>query len=271
MVGIRECFPSLTRPSHGCKWRAGRRLCARRSPRRWPHTSLRRSWVPRGLGAEDDHDEAGNGRPSRSTRGRRAPSASRNQVHGVSARPAGRGTRLPPARGGHHPVRSDPSRLAIQTADCVPLLIADRRTGAVAAAHAGMEGDGGRRAAPRSPRSAREFGSRPGDPMAAVGPSIGASCYVRLGLTCGEGFWPLRFRCADRSRRWSGPGATGGTLVLRSWRRDERSTRGRRVRIRGQTSSPRCARPAIQRSSARIAATDRARASGRRDSSGRRP
>lgn len=66
---------------------------------------------------------------------------------------------------------------AIQTADCVPLLLADRRTGAVAAAHAGWRG-----LAAGVPRTAvgalgREFGSRPADLVAAAGPSIGACCY----------------------------------------------------------------------------------------------
>jgi YfiH family protein len=77
---------------------------------------------------------------------------------------------------------------AIQTADCVPLLLADRRTGAVAAAHAGWRG-----LAAGVPRTAvgaleREFGSRPEDLLAAAGPSIGACCYevgadVRLRFT----------------------------------------------------------------------------------------
>ena len=67
--------------------------------------------------------------------------------------------------------------IAIQTADCVPILIADRRTGAVAAAHAGWRG-----LAAGVPRVAvdvlaREFGSRPEDCVAAAGPSIGACCY----------------------------------------------------------------------------------------------
>ena len=75
-------------------------------------------------------------------------------------------------------VSNDPTvAIAIQTADCVPILIADRRTGAVAAAHAGWRG-----LAAGVPRVAvdalaREFGSRPADLIAAAGPSIGACCY----------------------------------------------------------------------------------------------
>jgi polyphenol oxidase len=75
-------------------------------------------------------------------------------------------------------VSADPAvAIVIQTADCVPLLIADRQTGAVAAAHAGWRG-----LAAGVPRAtlgalAREFGSRTGDLTAAVGPSIGACCY----------------------------------------------------------------------------------------------
>jgi polyphenol oxidase len=75
-------------------------------------------------------------------------------------------------------VSNDPAvAVAIQTADCVPLLLADRRTGVVAAAHAGWRG-----LAAGVPRRAvealaREFGSRPADLVAAAGPSIGACCY----------------------------------------------------------------------------------------------
>ena len=73
---------------------------------------------------------------------------------------------------------SDPSvATAIQTADCVPILLVDTRTGAVAAAHAGWRG-----LARRVPQAAVEamveqFGTRESKLIAAVGPSIGACCY----------------------------------------------------------------------------------------------
>ena len=72
----------------------------------------------------------------------------------------------------------DPSRaLAIQTADCVPLLVADRRTGAVAAAHAGWRGLAARVPEMTVARLTREFDSRPADLVAVIGPSISACCY----------------------------------------------------------------------------------------------
>src|SRR5262249_44963082 len=67
--------------------------------------------------------------------------------------------------------------LAIQTADCVPLLLADRRLAVVCAAHAGWRG-----LAAAVPRVAvetlrGEFGSQPTDLVAAIGPSICAARY----------------------------------------------------------------------------------------------
>ena len=91
-------------------------------------------------------------------------------------------------------VSNDPAvAIAIQAADCVPILIADRRTGAVAAAHAGWRG-----LAAGVPRVtvealAREFGSRPEDLVAAAGPSIGACCYEvgpEVRERFGEAGWP---------------------------------------------------------------------------------
>lgn len=67
--------------------------------------------------------------------------------------------------------------VAVQTADCVPLLLVDRRTGAVAAAHAGWRGLAARAPVSAVAALAREFGTKPPDILAAAGPSIGACCY----------------------------------------------------------------------------------------------
>ena len=73
--------------------------------------------------------------------------------------------------------------LAIQTADCVPLLIsyraerADAGSGAVVAAHAGWRGLAARVPMVAVDAVRHEFGARPADLVAAIGPSIGACCY----------------------------------------------------------------------------------------------
>jgi YfiH family protein len=74
---------------------------------------------------------------------------------------------------------SDDSRVAIavRAADCVPLLMADRTRGVVAAVHAGWRGTAAGVAAAALEALGREFGTRPGDVIAAIGPSIGACCY----------------------------------------------------------------------------------------------
>jgi purine-nucleoside/S-methyl-5'-thioadenosine phosphorylase / adenosine deaminase len=75
-------------------------------------------------------------------------------------------------------VSRDPTlALAVQAADCIPLLLADPSTGAVAAAHAGWRGLAAAVPSAAVESLAREFGSRSSDLLAAIGPAIGACCY----------------------------------------------------------------------------------------------
>jgi hypothetical protein len=68
--------------------------------------------------------------------------------------------------------------LGVQTADCVPVLVVDTARRVVAAFHAGWRGTVARIVEHGVARMQREFGSRPESLTAAVGPSIGACCYV---------------------------------------------------------------------------------------------
>jgi len=67
--------------------------------------------------------------------------------------------------------------LGIKTADCVPILIYDGSTGAVAAIHAGWKGTALRTAASAIERMKSLFGSDPSQMKAVIGPCIGKCCY----------------------------------------------------------------------------------------------
>lgn len=67
--------------------------------------------------------------------------------------------------------------LGVQTADCVPILLADTRRRAVAAIHAGWRGTLARIATKALGRMSMEFGTEPRDVVAALGPAIGRCCY----------------------------------------------------------------------------------------------
>ena len=76
-------------------------------------------------------------------------------------------------------VTDDPTvALAVMVADCVPLLLADRRSGAVAAVHAGWRGTAAGAAPAAVAAMARQFGARPEHLVVAEGPSIGPCCYT---------------------------------------------------------------------------------------------
>jgi YfiH family protein len=89
--------------------------------------------------------------------------------------------------------------VAVQAADCVPLLFADRKTGAVAAAHAGWRGLAA--GVPQAVVNAlsRAFGSRAVDLVVAAGPSIGACCY-EVGLVVRDAFASAGFSPAELER-----------------------------------------------------------------------
>ncbi|MGA8014079.1 MAG: peptidoglycan editing factor PgeF [Candidatus Acidiferrales bacterium] len=67
--------------------------------------------------------------------------------------------------------------LVVQTADCIPILLADPKRRAIAAIHAGWRGTLRRIAAKTLGRMHMEFGTRPEDVVAALGPGIGRCCY----------------------------------------------------------------------------------------------
>jgi polyphenol oxidase len=67
--------------------------------------------------------------------------------------------------------------LAVKTADCVPVLIGDPRTGACAAVHAGWRGTLAAIVTHALERLGKEYGTRPADVRVAIGPSAGACCY----------------------------------------------------------------------------------------------
>ena len=68
--------------------------------------------------------------------------------------------------------------LGIQTADCIPVLVADRKRHVVAAFHAGWRGTVKRIVENGLGRMRVEFGSKPEDLVAAIGPGVGACCYA---------------------------------------------------------------------------------------------
>jgi polyphenol oxidase len=67
--------------------------------------------------------------------------------------------------------------LGIQTADCIPVLVADRKNRAVAAFHAGWRGTLARIVENGVGRMRLEFGSGPENLIASIGPGIGQCCY----------------------------------------------------------------------------------------------
>lgn len=103
------------------------------------------------------------------------------QIHSGVVHSAGPGSvcRIDGPCRGDGMITSEPGvLLGVQTADCTPVLVADRRRKVIAAFHAGWRGTVRRIVENGVGRMRLEFGSHPEDMVAAIGPSIGACCYA---------------------------------------------------------------------------------------------
>ena len=68
--------------------------------------------------------------------------------------------------------------LAVMTADCIPVIVTDKKRKVVGAFHAGWRGTVKRLVETGVGRMRLEFGSEPKDLIAAIGPGIGQCCYA---------------------------------------------------------------------------------------------
>lgn len=135
------------------------------------------------------------------------------QVHGSAvavARKGASGSWKPPQA--DIVISDDPSvAIAVQVADCAPILLADGRRAVVGAAHAGWRGTAQSAAAAAVLAMQREFGSSPADLVAAIGPCLG-SCCGEVGEEVVE-----QFRKAGHAEsslvRWFPPGPRGRPLL----------------------------------------------------------
>lgn len=99
--------------------------------------------------------------------------------------------------------------LGVKTADCVPVLLGDSRTGACAAVHAGWRGTLARVALRTLERMKTEYGVRAKDVRAAIGPAARQCCY-EVGPEVVEAF---RANFA-RAESWFTPSPSAGRALV---------------------------------------------------------
>ena len=107
------------------------------------------------------------------------------QIHGSEVRLINHLAEAKPAADAHGDtiycdaiVSNAPGVLAgVKTADCVPLLIGDPKTGAFAAVHAGWRGTLAEVATKALTRMTAEYNTRPQDLLVAIGPAASSCCY----------------------------------------------------------------------------------------------
>jgi YfiH family protein len=194
-------------PIDGFTWlqaRAGRALVCDALAAIAAHLFTTRDWA---LGSPGDHDSSGSWQEVAGALGVDAPHLLRaHQVHGAAVR-VRHARAIQPWSGPGALPRADvlatddgSVALAVQAADCVPILLADRRTGVVGAVHAGWRGLAARAPQAGVEAMVREFNSRPCDLIVAIGPSISAARY-EVGVDVRRRFEAADFP-AGRLRRW---------------------------------------------------------------------
>jgi hypothetical protein len=110
--------------------------------------------------------------------------------------------------------------LAVQVADCVPILMVDRRSCTAAAVHAGWRGTSAAVTRAAIEAMVHEFGTLPEHIVAAIGPSIGPCCYV-VGPDVLAAFHSAGFSNDDVNRWFVRSDATSLRLDLWSANRDQ--------------------------------------------------
>lgn len=206
-------------PNAAFEWReteAGQALVCRPLEAAAPHLFTTRHWR---LGAPSSRNDDGWVEVARAVGVAPGALIRAHQVHGaaVVVRRAGRDRRLvEPLPDADIIISDDPgAAVAVQTADCVPLLLADARSGAVAAAHAGWRGLAARVPAIAVEAMSAEFGSRPDDLIAAIGPSICASRY-EVGVEVRRRFEQGGFSAAHLTR-WFADGRRPAHWQFDGW------------------------------------------------------
>jgi YfiH family protein len=136
------------------------------------------------------------------------------QVHGAVVRVVHADELDQPVPDADAAVTRDPgTAVAIVAADCVPILLAHPRTGAVAAVHAGWRGTAANGVGATVATLRREWDVDPETLVAAIGPSIGACCYT-VGPELQTAFEQAGHPSAHVQRWFT---RTGDVLVLDLW------------------------------------------------------
>jgi polyphenol oxidase len=140
------------------------------------------------------------------------------QVHCAGVLEARRESAVLPASSSEWPeadiaVTDDPSlALSVRAADCVPILLADRRNGAVAAIHAGWKGTAAGAAIVAVQSLMARYLTNPENVIAAVGPSIGPCCY-EVGPDLAQ-----HFSSHEEAPTWFSSASPGAPPRLDLWR-----------------------------------------------------